>query len=163
MSPLSALRPGVITGLILLACWLGWITTCFASLGQRPMGDETAVLALRDALDARNQLPSRNGAPIAIRLRSAGCDCDSSTRSWQSTAQAMRANGGRIAELSLGASDSTDYELLVLAADGRPLYAGPLAPQRMACAQSSNALANELPELLSERSPPLFLSPRCSC
>lgn len=162
MSPLSALRPGVVTGLILLACWLGWITASFAALGQRPMGDEAAVMALRDALAARNQLPG-DSAPVAIRLRNDGCDCADTALAWQRMVEAMRAKSVRIVELSLSAFESADYELLLLSADGRPLYAGPLAPPSLSCGLRSNVLADGLPELLSEQSPPLFLSPRCSC
>lgn len=75
----------------------------------------------------------------------------------------MRANGVHIVELSLSAFERADYELLLLSADGRPLYAGPLAPPSLSCGLRSNALVNGLPELLSEQGPPLFLSPRCSC
>lgn len=73
MPPFSALRPGVVTGLIQLARWLGWTIIRFATLDQPPTGEATAVMALRDVSVARIPLPA-NGTPIAHRLRGTGRD-----------------------------------------------------------------------------------------
>lgn len=158
MLPRHALRPGVITGLILLACWLGWTTTSVAALGHRPGGDEAAVTALVDGLRAQGQLPA-TAAPLAIRLNTPGCDCVQDEQAWQQLNTALQAHGARTLTLTTTAA----YELLVLATDGHPLYAGPLRPSALACGRSDAALASWLPALLTERSPPLFLPSRCSC
>ena len=158
MPPRPALRPGVITGLILLACWLGWTTTSVAALGHRPSGDEAAVTALVDGLRAQGRLPA-TGAPLAIRLSTPGCACEQREQDWQQLSTALQAQGARAISLSTTAA----HELLVLAADGRPLYAGPLRPSALACGRSDTAPASWLPALLSEHSPPLILPPRCSC
>ncbi|MEG1679801.1 MAG: hypothetical protein RR326_06880 [Stenotrophomonas sp.] len=158
MPPRPALRPGVITGLILLACWLGWTTTSVAALAHRPGGDEATVAALVDGLRAQGLLPSAR-MPLAIRLNPPNCACEKSEQAWQQISRALQAQGGRAIALDVPAAN----ELLLLAADGRPLYAGPLQPSALACGRSDAALARWLPALLAEHNPPLFLPPRCSC
>ncbi len=158
MPPRPALRPGVITGLILLACWLGWTTTSVAALGHRPAGDEAALTALVDGLRAQGQLPA-TAAPLAIRLNTPSCACEQSEQAWQQLSTALQAQGAHAISLNTAAA----HELLVLAADGRPLYAGPLQPSALDCGRSDAALASWLPALLAEHNPPLFLPPRCSC
>lgn len=158
MPPRPALRPGVITGLILLACWLGWTTISVAALGHRPGGDETALTALVDKLRAQGQLPATT-APLAIRLKTPDCACEQGDQAWQQVGTALQAQGG----LAVAVNTAAAHELLVLAADGRPLYAGPLRPSALACGRSNAAPASWLPALLAERTPPLFLPPRCSC
>ena len=158
MPPRPALRPGVITGLILLACWLGWTTTSVAALGHRPAGDEAALTALVDGLRAQGQLPATT-VPLAIRLNTPGCTCAQSEQAWQQASAALQAQGG----IAIALNTPDPHELLVLGADGRPLYAGPLQPSALACGRSDAALASWLPALLTEHSPPLILPPRCSC
>ena len=158
MPPRPALRPGVITGLILLACWLGWTTTSLAALGHRPSGDEAAVMALVDGLRARGQLPATT-APLAIRLNTPGCTCEQVEQAWQQISAALQTQGG----LAISLNTVAPHALLLLAADGSPLYAGPLQPSALACGRSDAALASWLPALLVEHNPPLFLPPRCSC
>ena len=158
MPPRPALRPGVITGLILLACWLGWTTTRVAALGHRPAGDEAALTALVDGLRAQGQLPAI-GAPLAIRLNPPDCICEQNEQAWQQLSAALQSQGAHAISLNTAAS----HELLVLAADGRPLYAGPLQPSALACGRSDAAPGSWLAALLAERIQPLFLPPRCSC
>ncbi|WP_296250227.1 hypothetical protein [uncultured Stenotrophomonas sp.] len=158
MPPRPALRPGVITGLILLACWLGWTTRSVAALAHRPGDDEAAVAALVDGLRAQGQLPAI-AAPLAIRLTGPACNCMQDEQAWQQLSTALQAQGAHT--IALGATGA--YELLVLAADGHPLYAGPLQPSALACGRGNSTLASWLPALLAERNPPLFLPPRCSC
>lgn len=158
MPPRPALRPGVITGLILLACWLGWTTASVAALGHRPAGDEAALTTLVDGLRAQGQLPAI-GAPLAIRLNPPDCACEQNEQAWQQLSAALQSQGAHAIALNTSAA----YELLVLAADGRPLYAGPLQPSALACGRSDAALTRWLPVVLAEHGPPLILPPRCSC
>lgn len=162
MSSLSVRRPGVITGLILLACWLGWLATRLAALGQRPVGDEAAVRALLETLRVRGQLPA-SGIPTAIHLDATACNCAArSSRSWNDIANAMHALDGNSAQVP-AAAPTGGYELLLFAADGSVRYAGPLASSSLVCGRSDPSLASWLPELLSARGPALILPPRCSC
>lgn len=151
-------RPAGLIGLLLLACWLGWTTTSVAAIGQRPAGDEAAVLALLDGLRARGELPA-TGAPLAIRLDNRDCNCSGADGAWQQVTASVRGQAGH----SLVLQQRDGPELLLLGADGSPLYAGPLSPSALACGRSEGALASWLPTLLSGRSPPLFLPSRCSC
>ena len=158
MPPRPALRPGVFTGLILLACWLGWTTSSIAALAHRPGGDEAAAAALVDGLRAQGLLPA-TGAPLAIRLSTPGCACEQSEQDWQQLSAALQTHGAHAIALNTAAA----HALLVLAADGRPLYAGPLQPSALACGRRDATIASWLPALLAEHNPPLFLPPRCSC
>lgn len=166
MSSLSALRPGVLTGLILLTCWLGWVTTSFAALGRRPAGDEAAVTALLEDLRAHGQLPD-DGAATALLLRDPACRCDDDpAQAWAAVSTALHAHGGHAitattpAALAAAAGAPT---LVLLAADGSLRYAGPLAPPALTCGRAAVPLATALPGLLSGRGPPLILPSRCSC
>ncbi|MGH8053653.1 MAG: hypothetical protein ACREP4_07020 [Stenotrophomonas sp.] len=156
----SPLRPGVITGLLLLACWLGWVTTSLAALGQRPAGDAATVTAMLEELRVRGQLPA-TGKPAAIRLNALDCNCETPAQAWADIADAMRDADGQVLDTTL--TNTAGHELLVLAADGSARYAGPMSPTALSCGRSDNLLVNGLPELLAVHSPPLFLPPRCSC
>lgn len=155
-------RPGVLTGLILLACWLGWTATSFAALGTRPVGDTAAVAQLLARLEGSG-LPLPAGQPLALRLPSSGCACLDGDATWQQTVLAIEAQGGRAITLPAAFVDGHGYALLVLDHRGQPVYAGPLAMPALYCGQGRAALADWLPDLLSAHTPPLILPPRCSC
>lgn len=160
-SPLAR-RPGVLTGLILLACWLGWTATSFAALGTRPVGDAAAVAQLLAQLEG-NGLLLPKGQPLAVLLPSPGCACRDSTATWQQTVQTIQTHGGRAITAPATVVDSHGYELLVLDHSGQPIYAGPLSLPALYCGQGRDALDDWLPDLLSAHTPPLLLPPRCSC
>ncbi len=155
-------RTGAVTGLILLACWLGWTITSFAALASRPMADTSVVIAqLLAQLEGRGLLQPA-GQPLAVHFPGVACACtDSAT--WPQTVQALRAHGGRAIEAPASVASAAGHELLVLARDGRPVYAGPLALPALYCGQGRAALDDWLPDLLSGAAPALILPPGCSC
>lgn len=164
MSPAPSPRPGLLAGLVLLACWLGWITATFAAIGARPEGDATILAAT--LLAVADDIPvALDGMPMAIRLTNEKCDCAQLEQQWQRVGASMTPFGGRT--LSLPAPDvDADVdapELLVLAADGSAVYAGPMSPPPAVCGSSADALAQWLPVLLSATDAPLHLPSRCSC
>jgi hypothetical protein len=157
-----ARQPGVITGLILLACWLGWTASSFAALGTRPAGDAAAVAQLLSTLQSSGVARSA-GRPLALHFPDTDCTCADARPLWERTTQAMRSAGGDAIQAPATVSNPGGYELLVLDGDGQPVYAGPLSLPPLLCGQTTFALADWLPDLLSADTPPLFLPPRCSC
>lgn len=160
--PIPTPRPAIHAGLLLLACWLGWTATSFAALGRRPVADEATVAALLDALAAHGRLPP-SGTATALRLPVPTCDCPLAESAWQDTRTAMQRLGGAAGSVPALAVDGGGHELLVLAANGQPVYAGPLLPPAATCGGTNGITADWLAPLLAGDVPPLFLPSRCSC
>ncbi len=148
----------------LAALWLGWVVTALAGLRQGP--DEAQTARLRDALDRlAPQLAARApGEALAVRLPPAcACAPDAADAAWQAIGRAVGAVQGRAIDLPDGLPAPARVEWLLLAADGRMVYAGPLAPDA-ACGHPL-PVAPLVPALLSARSTaPLVLPSSCpSC
>lgn len=141
---------------------MGWTATSFAALGARPPGDAAAVAQLVTELE-NSGLPLPAGKPLAVLFPVADCACPDARGAWQRTAQTVRKAGGSAIEASDAVSNSGNYQLLVLAANREPIYAGPLSPPAWLCGRTAETLSDLLPALLSATAPPLLLSPQCSC
>ena len=154
----SGLPLRLLTGLVILASWLGWVVAGFHALGIRPAVDPAAVAQLRQRL----ALAAGQRQPVAVLLQH--CSCASGPRNnpaWQQLETTMTALGGRAVALPGGAD--TAIELLVLDDDGNPVYAGPLQPSLMTCGQSNADVGQWLPGLLDASQPPLYLPSPCPC
>lgn len=162
MALASSPRPRLLTGLVLLGCWLGWITATFAAIGTRAEGDGEVLRAtLRTFADA---VPSElSGAPLAIRLTAAQCACPAADQQWQRIQAQLASLDGHALSLPGRRTDPAVPELVVLAADGSAVYAGPILPVTDSCGGALQPLTQWLPRLLSTGSAPLLLPSRCSC
>lgn len=155
-------RPRLLAGLILLGCWLGWITSTFAALGTRERVDRLDVAASIGALS--NLIPAElSTAPLAIRLLDSQCACAQADQQWLQIRTLMGTLGGHAMTLSARQLGPAAPELLVLAADGAAVYAGPILPTADICGGEPDALARWLPDLLSAATAPMLLPSRCIC
>ncbi|MGV8960157.1 MAG: hypothetical protein ACOH1V_07195 [Stenotrophomonas sp.] len=162
MSSSPSLRPALFIGLLLLACWAGWIVATFGMLGTRVAGDAALAAFQHEALSA--DLPvALAHTPLAIRLDRTRCNCPGTDDGWPGIVAAMTALGGHAITVPAPAGGGGDFPLLVRAANGALVYAGPLQPAPALCGRNAGTLAQWLPELMSGSSAPLLLSPHCSC
>lgn len=155
-------RPRLFAGLILLCCWLGCITSTFAALGTREHVDRLDVAASIGAL--LGLFPAELiTAPLAIRLIDSHSPCAQADQQWLQIRTFMDTLNGHAMTLSARPLGQAAPELLVLAADGAAVYAGPIQPATDICGGKPDALARWLPDLLSAATAPLLLPSRCTC
>lgn len=151
----------ILAGGLLLAFWLGWVAVALAHLQPSwRSGDPRQAERALEAILAR--LPADAGSgPLAIRLQT-GCACDDgSDRAWQALAAGLHDGGGRAIALDHAGA----FEVLILAADRRPVYAGPLVPDPALCGggDAGSRLRRWLPQLLEHAGTPLVSTTACSC
>ncbi|QNH12827.1 hypothetical protein HEP75_02269 [Xanthomonas sp. SI] len=142
-------------GLLLLAVWAAWSAAGLVYLAKPPSGaDADADVIHRQLLAFASSAPPR-GQAVAFQLRVAECGCTS-----RGPAPALPGL------LNIDLSDrpapaALPYPLIVLAADGRLLYAG---PSRIEGCGTAIAAASLLPRLLAAgNAPPLILFTHCAC
>lgn len=168
-TPRPVTHPGqtrLLAGGLLLAFWLGWAAIALAHLQPAPVytGDPRDVE--RTLAGLRDRLPEASGqAPLVIRL-APGCACDpgdDNEPAWQALAAGMRTTGGHAITVAAGA-DAGAYEVLILAAGHRLVYAGPLVPDPALCGGApATRLRQWLPQLLARPETPLVATAACSC
>ena len=156
MRPRPAPRHRLVIGTTLLAFWLGWV--CMAMAGLQPDWQGEPAAAGRALASALAQLPGDAGqGPLAIRLHADGAGDDA----WQALAAGIDGQAGRALVLDLG-TEAAGFEVLVLAAGLRPVYAGPLVPDPALCGghrAPATRLSQWLPQLLARTGSPLLISP----
>jgi hypothetical protein len=169
-TPRPVTHPGqtrLLAGGLLLAFWLGWAAIALAHLQPAPAYTGDPQDAERALAGLRDRLPEASGqAPLVIRL-AAGCACDPDgdrEPAWQALAAGTRTTGGQAITVAAGA-DAGAYEVLILAAGHRLVYAGPLVPDPALCGGGAAAtrLRQWLPQLLAHAGTPLVATAACSC
>lgn len=151
----------ILVGGLLLAFWLGWVAVALAHLQPSWRGGDPRQ-AERTLETVLTRLPADAGdGPLAIRLRT-GCTCgDGGDRAWQTLAAGLQDDGGRAIALDHAGA----FEVLILAAGRRPVYAGPLVPDPALCGggDAGTRLRRWLPQLLEHTGTPLVSASACSC
>lgn len=159
--PVTSRTPTVktLTGWLMLAVWLGWITAGFSANSSRPTPEVAELARVQQAL--QRAYPSWPEQPVAVLLT--GCDCHPSADSlpWQQLKQAMQHHGGQA--LTLPAVGNAPFELLLLDAGGQVVYTGPLQPRLPMCGRLRADPGQWLPSLLDASQPPLHLPSPCTC
>ena len=160
----AGIRNTSLIGGLLLAFWMGWTFLALGRLqaaGWEPGDPREAELLLAQL---QSRLPAdAAGEPLAIRLDSA-CPCHTDTDpAWQSVASGMRASGGR--SLRMEVSHNPGFEVLILNAGQRLVYAGPLQPDPAICGAGPPALRLQrwLPQLLNRTDTALVTTSDCNC
>lgn len=158
MVPKVSPRLSAVLGLVLVAGWLGWCVAGFSHWWTPRVIDRGQLEPLLQQL--RSVHPAlAGGQPHAIVLDP--CPC-TDPAAWQQVSVLLQARHGVAIERSASVA-AAGIELLVLGADGQPVYAGPMQPSLAFCGTTTPSPAAWLPGLLDGSQPPLFLSSACSC
>ncbi len=169
--PHPASAPGkarLYVGGLLLAFWLGWAAMALAHLQPSPWHAADAHDAERSLAGLLDRLPQGSAqAPLAIRLAPAGCACspgNDDDPAWQALAAATRTAGGQAITVAAG-TEAGAYEVMILAAGHRLVYAGPLVPDPALCGNGppTTRLRQWLPQLLTRTGTPLVATAACAC
>lgn len=152
----------LLTGSLLLALWLGWVVAALANMQPSWRGDPLAARQTLEPVLAR--LPAAAGdGPLAVRLHP-GCACEAGAANdaWQALAAGLHDGGGRAISVDAGPGA---FEVVILAAGRRLVYAGPLVPDPARCGggHAATRLRQWLPQLLQHAGTPLVAATACSC
>ncbi len=151
-------RDGI--GLVLVALWLGWLVAVLPALGTRAPADPGQVATtVEQLLTLYPELP--RGRPLAILLSGCSCPSDADSPAWQRMRQGLEDLDGYA--LPLTTAVPANFQMLVLDAEGQPVYAGPLQPPLSVCGRIDARVSQWLPALLDGQQPPLHLPSPCSC
>lgn len=158
MVPQVTPRLSAVLGLILLTGWLGWSVAAFSHWWTPAAIERSGLEPLLQQLRRAHPVLA-SGQPLAILLDP--CPC-TDAKAWQQLGAQLLAVNGAAHQLP-APPQAAGIELLVLAADGQPVYAGPIQPQLPFCGIAASSPAAWLPGLLDGSQPPLFLTSACSC
>ncbi len=141
------------TGLALLALWGAWSVSGLMALATPLPGDSPARILQR--LGALAPGVPLSGRATLFQLPAPGCGC-------AAAGAASVPDGLRVVDLAGGApAADLPYPLMVVAADGRLVYAGPRLIAQ-GCGEPVPA-ARLIPRLLARVQPPLVLASPCAC
>lgn len=162
ISLLPARRLRSMAGLALFAFWLGWTISALA--GIRPVafqhGSADEVEAAVLALAASGVVPPGT-APLILHNPASACACDAEATALSA---ALPEHADEVVVLSADQGAGIPFELLILSADRRAAYAGPLVPGEAFCdGDAATRLSRWLPALLAGEGPPLVIQPSCHC
>ena len=150
---------------MLLGLWLGFMATAFASLyaAPRPTDDPAAIVAWLRTSGALGERAT--GRPLAFRMPASTCACrdDDDDDEWSLARAALAEAATGVVDLQTGELRSDlPYELVVLDAGARLVYAGPLRLKGL-CGGSDIGVARMLPGLLARSDTPFISASDCRC
>jgi hypothetical protein len=146
-----------------LALWLVWTVATLVSMARPAQGDAAQLQQALRILADNGQLPT-TGKPVALQLRTSQCPCGSlASPHWNTLRTQLAQRGGEVRTVDWPHSLSEAPEVVLLAADHRVLYTGPVQLPAALCGHLNAGLERWVPALLEEQRAPVLLAPTCSC
>jgi len=154
-------------GIALLAMWLGFIIPAFGQFRPAASADPAAPAAILDWLRGTGHMPAGTATATAYRMPDPACRCvavaGAGEEAWSGIEGGLAGAALDLVDLSaLPAPPTLPYELVVLDADARLVYAGPLQFADV-CGAAPITAASMLPGLLGTPGAPYISTSDCRC